>query len=296
MRTAVAVFLGLLPFAGCAGADDDAVAQAGAAMEEGASEGASACDEATACSGIQLARRDARAPNRCTFLVVFDGSGVYSPAVGSNVARIYEAATGPAAKSGPKGLNGEVVEAETTRAYIEGVPSLPFGASAERVDRGRSAICQHLVQRAADDCDVVLLGYSRGAFIANEVAHVLDAEGCADGSHRGQRIAFLGAFDPVNLQMGTEWSGHPWYGDVPPNVENVLQVYKDPKTDPRGGIEGLTLTTTLMSTSAVPSSCAAAMTSANHPEAKPWHHGEVGHGDLPRRTMQCALERAGVRL
>lgn len=304
MRALLLGVLGVLSLLGCATRDPEDPTQAsGSAIETGErieeTAPASACTPATTCSGIAPRKRD---PNRCTFLVAFDGSGVYSPDVHSNIGRIYEEAVGAKATSGAEGLNGEVVDAKTTRVYIEGVPGLPFGASAERVERGRSAICQHLALRAADDCDIVLLGYSRGAFIANEIAHALHDHGCADGSHRGQRIAFLGAFDPVNTQMGSEWEDertgieHVWHGDVPPNVENVLQIYKDPKEDPRGGLEGLTLTTSLMSTGAVPSSCAAPMTAANHPEGKDWHHGEVGHGDLPRDVMKCALERAKIRL
>ena len=280
MRTFLAAVLALVSVAGCANAYAEEPAT-GTALDYTLPVPTSACTEATTCSGIAIRKR---APDRCTFLVVFDGSGVYSPDVGSNVGRMYEEATTIAG-----------------RVYIEGVPGLPFGASAERVERGRTAICEHLASRA-EPCDIVLLGYSRGAFIANEIAHALDAHGCADGSHKGQRIAFLGAFDPVNTQMGSEWEDertdteHVWYGDVPSNVDNVLQVYKDPKDDPRGGLEGLTLTTSLMSTGAVASSCNAPMTAANHPEGKDWHHGEVGHGELPRNTMKCALERAGIRL
>ena len=260
-------------------------------------EAAAACTAESTCATI----KESSSPSSCSLLVVFDGSGVYSPDTNSNVGKMFKEARGASATSGDEGLNGEVVDASTTRVYIEGVPSLPFGASAERVDRGRSAICQHLAVRAADACDIVLIGYSRGAFIANQLAHALNDEGCADGSHKGQRIAFLGAFDPVNNQMGSEWENNAgddqsWAGSVPSNVETVLQVYKDPKKDPRGGIEGASLTTTLMGTGAAASSCNAAMTSKNHPDGKAWHHGQLGHGTLPLETMKCALDRSDIHL
>jgi hypothetical protein len=254
-----------------------------------------ACRAETLCEGAPPLTT-----HSCVFVVGFDGSGVYSPGVGSNVGVLYEETRGPHARSGSKGRWSEVVAADTTRAYIEGVPGLPFGASRERVNRGLSAVCQHLDKRPAP-CDIVLLGYSRGAFIANQLATALQDHGCdAKGRHKGAEIAFMGFFDPVNTQMGNEWRDHDgdsrsWTSKVPANVQRVVQVYKDPGTDPRGGIEGWTLTTSLL-WGAKGYRCRRPMTHHDKSDGTPWHHGQIGHSDLTGDVIRCALQRSGIRL
>jgi hypothetical protein len=237
--------------------------------------------------------------NECVFFIGFDGSGVYSPDDDTNIGRLYEATHGPAAAS-RNGLRAGKVSADTTRAYIEGVPGLPFGASAERVDRGVSAVCQHLDKRPKP-CDIVMMGYSRGAIIANMVAHAINDDGCGGGDHKGAEIAFFGAFDPVDTQMGSEWDdedgdSQSWGHRIPSNVLRFQQVYKDPKTDPRGWPESATLTSTPHIADAVVSQCSRGLTSSEHSDGDDWHHGQIGHGTLPREIMLCALEKHGISL
>lgn len=254
----------------------------------------SACSAATTCADSVVYPRT----GACTFLLVFDGSGVYSPDESSNVSVLYKEAAGPAATAGAQGKWSEVVTSDTTRGYIEGVPAFPWDASRERVERGRSALCQHLAYHAAT-CDVVLLGYSRGAIIANQLASVMNDYGCSDGAHVGTPIAFLGAFDPISLEMGLEWydpngNAVAWSGSVPSNVRSFLQVYKEPKQDPRGGAEGATLTSTPLYGGHAASTCDMPLTSAVHPNLVSWNHGEIGHWQLPRDVMRCGIEHAGV--
>lgn len=237
--------------------------------------------------------------NRCVFVAAFDGSGVYSPEYGSNIGKLYQETRGPEAHSGSNGKRAEVVGADTTRAYIEGVPGLPFGASRERVDRGLSAICQHLDKRK-EHCDIVLLGYSRGAFIANQIARALNNYGCKGGKHKGAEIAFFGVFDPVNTQMGYEWkspsgASQSWSSQVPSNVARLVQVFKSPYTDPRGGIEGMTLTTSPL-WGAKGYACERPMRSTDKDDDTPWHHGQIGHSKLTGDVIRCALKRSNIDL
>jgi hypothetical protein len=238
--------------------------------------------------------------NECVFFLGFDGSGVYSPEDNTNIGRLYEFTHGPEATS-RNGMRAGKVSSDTTRAYIEGVPGLPFGASAERVDRGLSAVCQHLDKRPKP-CDIVMMGYSRGALIANMVAKALNDDGCgSDGDHRGAEIAFFGAFDPVQTQMGSEWENRhgddqSWGHRIPDNVLRFQQVYKDPKKDPRGWPENATLTSIPHDADDVVSACSRGLTWQEHPESDHWHHGQIGHGTLPREIMLCALEKHGISL
>jgi hypothetical protein len=265
------------------------------ADESGQAEIESVCTEETECQQTILPTE-----NQCVFFLGFDGSGVYSPDANTNVGRLYEFTHGPAATS-RNGLRAGQVDADTTRAYIEGVPGLPFGASAERVDRGLSAVCQHLDKRA-QPCDIVMMGYSRGAIIANMVAKALNEEGCwSSGDHRGAEIAFFGAFDPVHTQMGSEWENRAgesqaWGHRIPDNVLRFQQVYKDPLRDPRGWPQSSTLTSTPHLASDAVSECSRGLTWEEHPDSDHWHHGQIGHGTLPREIMLCTLEQHGISL
>jgi hypothetical protein len=258
-------------------------------------ESPSVCTEETECAQIINAT-----PNQCVFFMGFDGSGVYSPDAKSNIGRLYEYTSGREATS-RDGMRAGMVSADTTRAYIEGVPGLPFGASAERVDRGLSAVCQHLDKRP-EPCDIVMMGYSRGAIIANMVAKALNNWGCgSDGDHRGAEIAFFAAFDPVHTQMGYEWknrygNSQAWGHRLPDNVLRFQQVYKDPRQDPRGWPENATLTSMPHNAEDVVSQCSRGLTASEHPESDDWHHGQIGHGTLPREIVLCALESHGIFL
>ncbi len=238
--------------------------------------------------------------NDCVFFLGFDGSGVYSPDDNTNIGRLYAFTHGPEATS-RNGMRAGKVSADTTRAYIEGVPGLPFGASAERVDRGLSAVCQHLDKRPKP-CDIVMMGYSRGAIVANMVAKTLNEDGCgSSGDHRGAEIAFFGAFDPVDTQMGKEWENsdgddQSWGHRIPDNVLRFQQVYKDPLEDPRGWPQSASLTSTPHIASDVVSACSRGLTWREHPDSDDWHHGQIGHGTLPREIMLCALEKHGISL
>jgi hypothetical protein len=253
------------------------------------------CNAETECDQVLTPTQ-----NQCVFFMGFDGSGVYSPDTNSNIGQLYKMTEGPEARS-RNGMRAGQVDADTTRAYIEGVPGLPFGASAERVDRGLSAVCQHLDKRP-EPCDIVMMGYSRGALIANMVAKALNEDGCgASGDHKGAEIAFFGAFDPVDTQMGFEWENQAgdsqsWGHRLPDNVIRFQQVYKDPKVDPRGWPESSTLTSTPHDAQNVVSQCSRGLTKDENPDGGDWHHGQIGHGALPREIMLCALEKHGISL
>jgi hypothetical protein len=75
-----------------------------------------------------------------------------------------------------------------------------------------------------------------------------------------------------------------------------VQVYKDPHKDPRGWPEGSFLTTTPHAADNARTSCSRGLTSNEHPDSEPWHHGQIGHNQLPRDIMLCALERHGIDL
>lgn len=235
--------------------------------------------------------------NQCVFYVGFDGSGLYSPDENSSIGQIYKMIPGPAAQ-GANGLRAGLVAADTTRAYIEGVPGVVVSGSAERVDRGLSAVCQHLDKRP-EPCDILLMGYSRGSIIANHVARALDEDGCpGDGRHKGAEIAFLGSFDPVLTSMGWRWedragNNKDWTATVPANVKRFQQIYKAQLLDPRFGL-GSALGTSPHDESAVVSACTRALGRSEHPEGELWHHGEIGHFSLPRETMLCSLEQHGI--
>lgn len=235
--------------------------------------------------------------NRCVFFLGFDGSGVYSPDTNTAVGTFYKMVPGPAAQ-GANGKRAGSVNADTTRAYIEGVPSLPFGSSAERVTRGLSAVCQHLEKRP-EPCDIILMGYSRGSVIANHVAKALNEEGCTpSGKHRGTEIAFFGSFDPVINEMGFEWKNFSgvsqgWTTTVPGNVKRFQQVYKKQLSDPRWGL-GAILKSSPHDDDNVESSCSSALDSGDHPDGEDWHHGEIGHYSLPQNIVQCSLAQHGI--
>lgn len=287
-------------FGACVPEEDLAGADAGTSEKsdetsEGEPEVEGVCNAETECEQVLTPTE-----NQCVFFLGFDGSGVYTPDDNTNIGRLYEFTHGPAATS-RNGMRAGKVGADTTRAYIEGVPGLPFGASAERVDRGLSAVCQHLDKRP-EPCDIVMMGYSRGAIIANMVAKALNEDGCgSQGDHRGAEIAFFGAFDPVHTQMGSEWENQAgdsqsWGHRIPENVLRFQQVYKDPKKDPRGWPENATLTSMPHIASDVVSQCSRGLTWQEHPDSDHWHHGQIGHGTLPRDIMLCALEKHGISL
>lgn len=250
------------------------------------------CTEETECTHLPQPTA-----NSCIFYVGFDGSGLYSPDENSSIGKIYKMIPGPKAQ-GANGLRAGLVSATTTRAYIEGVPGIVFGDSAERVDRGLGAVCQHLDKRT-EPCDIVLMGYSRGSVIANHVARALNEDGCpGDGSHKGTEIAFLGSFDPVATSMGWRWEDRAgnaknWTTTVPSNVKRFQQVFKSQILDPRWGLEAI-LATSPHNESAVESACTTALGRDEHPDGDLWHHGEIGHFSLPRKTMLCALEQHGI--
>ncbi len=258
-----------------------------------ADEGQSWCTSETECTHAPRPTE-----NACIFYVGFDGSGLYSPEENSSVGVIYSMLPGPEAL-GANGLRAGLVAADTTRAYIEGVPGVALGASAERVDRGLNAVCQHLDKRP-EPCDILLMGYSRGAIIANHVARALNEDGCPeDGRHKGAEIAFLGSFDPVATSMGWRWDDRAgdskdWTTTVPGNVKRFQQVYKSQLEDPRFGL-GSILETSPHDESAVPSACTTELGPNEHPDGEEWHHGEIGHFSLPRETMLCALEQHGIK-
>jgi hypothetical protein len=203
---------------------------------------------------------------------------------------------------GPNGLWSEIVDGNTTRAYIEGVPTVTTTEASEHVQRGLNAICQHLDQRAVP-CDIVLLGFSRGAIIANTVASALNEFGCGpDGRHAGEAIALLGAVDPVNTAMGAEWqspdgSAQPWELKVPDNVIRLAQVYKEQLDDPRSGIGYVLGTTPLWATDAT--YALNRMLAAGENDDSDWTHREVGsvdHGFEVHDILACEIGLAGIQL
>lgn len=250
------------------------------------------CTEETECAHLPQ-----ETENRCIFYVGFDGSGLYSPDENSSIGTIYKLIPGPKAL-GADGLRAGLVAADTTRAYIEGVPGIVFSDSAERVDRGLGAVCQHLDKRT-ETCDIVLMGYSRGSIIANHVARAINEDGCpGDGRHKGAEIAFLGSFDPVSTGMGWRWEDRAgnvkdWTTTLPSNVKRFQQIYKSQILDPRFGLEAI-LATSPHNEVAVKSACTTALGKAEHPDGELWHHGQIGHYSLPRKTMLCAMEQHGI--
>lgn len=255
---------------------------------------ASYCTEETECTQMPQPTE-----NRCVFYVGFDGSGLYSPDENSAIGKFYKMIPGPPAL-GDGGKWSDTISANTTRAYIEGVPGVVFGDSAERVDRGLNAVCEHLDKRE-ETCDIILMGYSRGAVIANQVAIALNKDGCdASGRHKGEEIAFFGSFDPVITSMGWEWENHkgverPWTTTIPSNVKRFQQIFKSGILDPRIGLE-LILATSPHDESDAKSACTSSLTKSEHPKNEDWHHGEIGHFSLPRNIMLCSLEQHGIEV
>ena len=252
------------------------------------------CNDETECTQLPQPTE-----NRCVFYVGFDGSGLYSPDENSAIGKFYKMIPGPAAEGANGKWSGKISE-DTTRAYIEGVPGIVFGDSAERVDRGLNAVCEHLDKRE-EACDIILMGYSRGAVIATQVATALNQDGCsADGRHRGEEIAFFGSFDPVITSMGYEWENHAgeskaWTTTIPSNVRRFQQVYKSGILDPRFGLERI-LETSPHDETAAESACTRSLTKSEHPHNEEWHHGEIGHFSLPRNIMMCSLEQHGIEV
>ena len=118
-------------------------------------------------------------------------------------------------------------------------------------------------------------------------------------AQRGQRIAFLGAFDPVNTQMGSRMGrrahrhGARLVRRRPvQRRQRAPKSTRDPKTIRAAASRGSPLTTSLMSTGAVASELQRADDGRQSPRRQDWHHGEVGHGELPRNTREM---RAGTR-
>jgi hypothetical protein len=121
-----------------------------------------------------------------------------------------------------------------------------FGTGSRRIVRG--VIAQIHALRAKDhDLVVDLVGFSRGAAIANEVAAVLHEEGCSCEARGGKRhsvaVRFLGLFDPVH-SMGfpvVGQGGMPlflgnrrWHAKtISPNVRSCAIAYAD---DERNGL------------------------------------------------------------
>lgn len=282
--------LGLAPALACdaadAGFDFDS--------EQAESRPESYCNSETQCElEVQPTK------NSCVFYVGIDGSGLYSPDENSAIGRFYKKVPGPEAL-GANGKRAGTVTAETTRAYIEGVPGIVIDGPAERVERGLHAVCEHLDKRNAP-CDIILMGYSRGSIIASHIAQALNDEGCAaDGRHKGSEIAFLASFDPVLRSMGNQRRNQqgesvPWTAKIPSNVQRFHQVYKSQLTDPRDGLGGI-LRTTPHDFSSVPSACSSPLSKDQHPGKEDWEHGDIGHFELPQAMVHCSLEQSGIEV
>jgi hypothetical protein len=116
-----------------------------------------------------------------------------------------------------------------------------FGTGAKRIVQGVIAqIGAH--RQKTNDRVIDLVGFSRGASIANEVAAVLHEQGCDDGGEPGSvPVRFLGLFDPVH-SMGfpvVGQGGMPlflgnrrWHAkSISPNVARSAIAYADDERD-----------------------------------------------------------------
>jgi pimeloyl-ACP methyl ester carboxylesterase len=120
-----------------------------------------------------------------------------------------------------------------------------FGTGAKRIVRG--VVAQIHEFRARDhDMPIDLVGFSRGAAIANEVAALLHEQGCSceekcGGKPRSIPVRFLGLFDPVHsMGMPTFGQGgmpiflgnRRWHAkSISPNVKRSAIAYADDERD-----------------------------------------------------------------
>lgn len=116
-----------------------------------------------------------------------------------------------------------------------------FGTGSRRIVQGVVAqIAEH--RRKTKDPIVDLVGFSRGAAIANEVAAVLHEEGCDDGGEGGSvPVRFLGLFDPVHSMgfpvlgkggMPLFMGNRRWHAkSISANVKHSAIAYADDERD-----------------------------------------------------------------
>lgn len=181
-----------------------------------------------------------------------------------------------------------------------------FGTGAARIVRG---VCEQICQARKKDKDLVidLVGFSRGAAIANEVASVLCEQGCPCGEEKDGKkvipqVRFLGLFDPVHsmgfpliaqgkrdatpLFLGNRrWNGK----TIPRNVRHSAIAYADDERDKLFR----------------PSDLVALHATRNHHRAKfDGVHGDVGGtlgnnrhlGQISLRWMVLEAVAAGVEM
>ncbi len=139
------------------------------------------------------------------------------------------------------------------KSYWAGPGTAPqsagFGLSGAMAGTGAARIVEGVVAQirkaweADNELKIDLVGFSRGAAIANEVATVLNGERWGkDDKKAAPKVRFLGLFDPVH-SMGMLFynqAGDPlflgnrfWNGKtIPTNVENSAIAYADDERSP----------------------------------------------------------------
>ena len=110
----------------------------------------------------------------------------------------------------------------------KGLSMLYAGLTGAGSDGIRNEVVELICQaRCSGDCNVGLVGWSRGAVIAMGVADTLNKKGCVCPSGtiiKPVKVRFVGLYDAVQMMFGD------WPNSVPDNVEKYAHAVKTDKS------------------------------------------------------------------